>query len=107
MTDHPEPELNSQVKLLLETARIPWKELQYFFAAGHAVYVSEELDLVSVAHHIANDDKALVETWLESGKLDNVSNDQARNWYENDALVWAVVVKPWVLIQDDNQSLKQ
>jgi len=35
---------------------------------------------------------------------DNVSNDQARNWYEKDALVWAVVVKPWVLIQDDNQS---
>lgn len=100
MTDHSEPELNSREKLLLETARIPWKELQYFFAAGHAIYVCAELDLVSVAHHIANDDKTLVESWLETKKLDHVSNDQARDWYENDALVWAVVVKPWVLVQD-------
>jgi hypothetical protein len=107
MTDQSEPELNSMEKLLLETARIPWKELQYFFAAGHAVYVCADLDLVSVAHHIANDDKEIVAGWMESGKLDNVTNDQARDWYENNSLVWAVVVKPWVLVQDDTQSLKQ
>jgi hypothetical protein len=104
MTENSEPELNSPEKLLLETAKIHWKELQYFFAAGHAVYVSAELDLISVAHHIANDDKAIVENWLDSGKLNQVSNDQARDWYRRDAMVWALVVKPWVLIQDDSQG---
>lgn len=107
MTDHFELESNSPEKLMLETAKIPWKELQYFFAAGHAVYVAAELDLISVAHHIANDDRDIVENWMNTGKINNVSNDQARSWYQNEALVWAVVVKPWVLIQDEKQARKQ
>lgn len=107
MSDPDEHELTSKEKLLLETAKIAWKELQYFFAAGHAVYVSTELDLVSVAHHIANDDREIVENWMNSGKIDHVNNEQARDWYENNAMVWAVVVKPYVLVQDDRQNPTQ
>lgn len=107
MTDNFDQDLNSPEKLLLETAKISWKELQYFFAAGHAVYVSAELDLISVAHHIANDDREIVENWMSAGKIDHVSNEQARCWHEDNALVWAVVVKPWVLIQDDTHGRKQ
>lgn len=107
MIEDSEPGINSPEKLLLETAKIPWKELQYFFAAGHAVYVSAELDLISVAHHIADDDKDIVEGWMNSGKVTHVSNDQARDWYKSDAQVWAVVVKPWVLVQDDTQGHRQ
>jgi hypothetical protein len=28
-----------------------------------------------------------------------VTADQARDWIERDADMWAVVVKPWVLVQ--------
>ncbi len=107
MIEDSEAEINSPKNLLLETAKISWKELQYFFAAGHAVYVSAELDLISVAHHIADDDKDIVEGWMQSGKVIHVSNDQARDWYKSNALVWAVVVKPWVLVQDDTQGRRQ
>ena len=97
-------DINSLEKLALETAKIPWKELQYFFASGHAVYVSTELDLVRVARHVANDDKQVIDNWMQAGKISPVASDQARDWYDNDAQVWAVVVRPWIFIQDDTQG---
>ena len=82
-----------------ETAKIAWTELQRFFAAGKAVYVSPDLDLVETALQISNDNSALIKQWMANGKLAPVSDDQARYWIDTDATVWAVVVKPWVLVQ--------
>ena len=108
MNQEPDPDndINSLEKLALETAKIPWKELQYFFASGHAVHVSTELDLVRVARHVANDDRQVIESWMQAGKITPVANAQAREWHDHDAQVWAVVVRPWILIQDDKQGRK-
>lgn len=83
-----------------ETSKIAWSELQRFFAAGKAIYVSPDLDLVEVALQVSNDNSDLIRQWMEKGKLAPVSDDQARYWIGTDATVWAVVVKPWVLVQD-------
>lgn len=88
-----------RAKLNQETGQIPWKELQRFFAAGKVVAVAPGLDLVEVAYCIATDRKAEVEAWMKSGRLAPVSDGQARQWFETDARLWAVVVKPWVLVQ--------
>lgn len=88
-----------RAKVNLETAQIAWKELQRFFASGAAVVVSAELDLVEVAFHISEDNKAQVEQWLTAGQISKVSDDQAMAWYESGATVWAVVVSPYVLVQ--------
>ncbi len=82
-----------------ETAKIAWTELQRFFAAGKAVYVSPDLDLVEAALQISNDNSALIKQWMANGQLVPVSDEQARYWIDTDATVWAVVVKPWVLVQ--------
>jgi len=89
-----------KAKVNLETSQIAWTELQRFFAAGLAIAVDNKLDLVEVAYQFSNDNKALVEEWLESNRVGPVSDQQARNWHDNNADVWAVVVKPWVLVQD-------
>ena len=86
-------------KVNLETSRIPWRELQRFFASGSAVAVSSELDLVEVAYQFSVDNKNLVAQWLTENKLGKVTDEQAKAWFESDALVWAVVVKPWLLVQ--------
>lgn len=86
-------------KVNLETSQIAWKELQRFFASGTAVYVAPGLDLVEVAYQFSMDNKALVEQWMQSGQLGLVSDRQAIDWLEADAQVWAVVVKPWILVQ--------
>ena len=102
MVDTEADKLNALLKqdILSETSKIAWSELQRFFAAGKAIHVSVDLDLVEVALQISNDNHEMIKRWMDNGQLAPVSDDQARYWIDSDATVWAVVVKPWVLIQD-------
>ncbi len=86
-------------KVNLETSKIAWKELQRFFASGTAVFVAATLDLVDVAYQFSIDNKDQVAQWLQSNQIALVSDQQALEWLETDAEVWAVVVKPWILVQ--------
>ena len=52
-----------------ETSKIAWSELQRFFAAGRAINVSPDLDLVEVALQVSNDNSDLVREWMDKGKL--------------------------------------
>ncbi len=87
-------------KLVNETARIRWHELQRYYAKGQVVAVSPELDLVEVAARLAGDDRAQFEGWLAAKQIYAPSPDQARLWFDQDAVLWAVVVAPWVLVQE-------
>jgi len=98
-----ETEITSQQlirgKLNSETARMPWKELQRYFAGGYTLFVSLELDLIDVAYQFEQDNAQQIERWLNDNLIHQVSNDQAREWYNNDSVLWACVVRPWVLLQ--------
>ncbi|MFV8569738.1 DUF2288 domain-containing protein [Marinobacter sp. SBS5] len=89
-----------KAKLNLETSRIHWHELQTYYARGHVVRVEPNLDLLEVAAQLTADNKAQFEQWLASGSVGDVSPDLARAWYEKNSELWAVVVAPWVLVQD-------
>ena len=86
-------------KLVRETGRIAWTELQTYFATGAVIYVSDSLDLIDVAMRISQDDKAAVEQWMQTRQLGKMSDELAREWLEMDATVWSVVVNPWILVQ--------
>lgn len=86
-------------KLVRETGRIAWTELQTYFATGAVIYVSDSLDLIDVAMRISQDDKAAVAQWMQARRLGKVSDEQAAEWLEMDATVWSVVVSPWILVQ--------
>ena len=51
-------------KLNSETARIPWKELQRYFAGGYTMTVDCQLDLVEVAYQFHQDNAKQIELWL-------------------------------------------
>ena len=108
MTDTDADKLEAMLRdeIHSETSKIAWSELQRFFAAGKAIYVAVDLDLVEVAVQVSTDNSALVRQWMDTGKIAPVSDDQARCWIDTDATVWAVVVKPWVMVQDmkENQN---
>jgi hypothetical protein len=87
-------------KVNLETSKIAWKELQRFFASGSAVFVASSLELVDVAYQFSIDNKNRVAQWLQNNQVALVSDQQAINWLESDTEVWAVVVKPWILVQE-------
>lgn len=88
------------LNLLGETARISWVELQPFFARGALLWVDGALDLVAVAEALARDDRDSVAGWLEAGQLAGVSAPQAQDLLQRDPELWAVVVAPWVVIQE-------
>jgi hypothetical protein len=88
----------------LETAQIAWKELQLYFASGATMQVDDTLDLVEVAFQISEDNKAQVAEWVQAGQIGKVTDEQALAWYEADALVWAVVVRPYVLVQSSRAA---
>ena len=89
-------------KLNLETSQIKWRDLQTYFARGHVVRVSSALDLLAVAAELTADNKVQFEQWMSADQVGEVTPDQARDWYGQDAELWAVVVAPWVLVQDRN-----
>ena len=89
-----------KAKIISETARINWLELQKFYAAGSVIQVSAELDLVDVAFAFSQDDKTAVQNWLQAGLVDRVNDTQAQLWVEQQAELWAVVISPWILVQD-------
>lgn len=93
-----------RAKLNLETGEISWKELERFFAGGYAFHVSPELDLVEVAFQVSEDNKKQVENWLIAGQLGRVTDEQARAWHEAEAMVWAIVLSPYVFIQGSEKS---
>ncbi|MCF7203284.1 DUF2288 family protein [Pseudomonas oligotrophica] len=87
-------------KLLGETAAITWTELEPFFARGALLRVAGDVDLVAVAAAVALDDRSKVEAWLVAGELANMPAEQAQDWVERKPDLWAVVVAPWVLVQE-------
>ena len=91
-------ELNEQ------TAQMRWSELERFFAGGTVISVVGELDLIDVGARIAADDKDSVLTWMNAGLIYKVTDDEAGIWQGEDALLWTVVVKPWILVQHRRQQ---
>lgn len=87
-------------EILLETSTVPWHELQRLFASGVVIWLASELDLVDTACLMARDDKEAIENLMVQNKIQHVSNDQAKRWYTDNTLLWSVVVKPWVLVQE-------
>ncbi|MCL6271212.1 DUF2288 domain-containing protein [Sansalvadorimonas sp. 2012CJ34-2] len=101
VTDESEEILSTNEKLNLETARIPWAELQRLYARGVVMVVSENLDLVSVAVAVVDDLADQVKAWVGQGKLRRATDKDALEWYEGEASLWAVAVAPWVLVQQE------
>lgn len=91
-------------KLLGETASITWKELEPFFAKGALLWVDASLDLIAAAEAVASDEGEKVAAWLAEDQLAKLSETRALDLFERDPQLWAVVVSPWIMIQERAQS---
>ena len=83
------------------TAQIEWKDLEPHFARGELLVIDSALDLVEVAQALIDDDSARVNVWMQNNQLSSASDQQAADWHErNPDTLWAVVIRPWVLVQE-------
>ena len=92
-----------KAKILAETATINWQLLEKFYAQGKVVLVEGDLNLIDVAYSLSINETADIETLLESKQLNRDFNHQAKLWHQEDAEVWCVVIKPWILVQAINR----
>lgn len=88
-------------KLLGETARVTWLELERLFAAGCVIRVGPELDLIEVGRVFAEDDSTQLRQWMHAEQAGYLDDETAARWAcDENANLWAVVVRPWVLVQE-------
>jgi hypothetical protein len=87
-----------------ETAKIEWHQLQKHYATGSVIAVEPGFDLIKVAIALHQDDTAQVKRWLTEDMVSEVSDQQAQVWYEQNSLVWALVLPPFVLVQEVKAS---
>ncbi len=96
------PELApTYAKLLGETARISWPEIERLFAVGKVLKVAASLDLVGVGAAMAADNSDKIRNWMLAEQLGQLDDATALRWAEStDADLWALVVSPWLLVQE-------
>jgi len=87
-------------KLNQETGKINWNELQRHFARGVLIVVAKELDLVEVAEQISEDHDKIIKSYLESKKISRATDNDALRWQDKNQSFWAIVIAPWVLVQE-------
>lgn len=93
-----------RAKLISETGKLEWPELERHFARGVVVAVNPGIDLIDVALCIANDDKAAMEKWFDGGTVRRTETADAEAWVKTQPLFWVVVIAPWVVIQEIGES---
>lgn len=95
---HPSEVLRA--KLNLETARLAWPELERHFARGVVVRIAPGMDLVDAALQFAENNARLIQAWLDEGRVARAGLADAEDWHARQPRFWAVVVAPWVLVQE-------
>ncbi len=94
-----EQEKLQYARINMETAQITWKELERFFAGGRLISVIDSIDMIKVAQLMEADDVQSIQAMLERKEIERLTDEQAKIWAESDPMLWAVVVKPWILVQ--------
>ena len=89
-----------RAKLNLETAQLAWPELERHFARGVVIKVAPGMDLVEAALQVAENNAATVQQWLTEGRIAKAELSDAEDWHARQPMFWAVVVAPWVMIQE-------
>ncbi len=88
-----------KAKILGETAKISWHDLERFYAQGKLILVDHSLNLVDVGYSVSLDDATNIIEWMEQGLLQKQFDALAKQWHKQNAEVWSVVIHPWVLVQ--------
>jgi len=97
--DHDDRSALLKVEFLKQTAKLPWAELQTYYARGNVIVVAPNLDLVDVAVQLGLDNTAQFEAWIEAGEIGPATDQHAITWHDEDAVLWVTVAAPWVLVQ--------
>jgi hypothetical protein len=95
---------SDEEKIAKYTGEVGWKYLKPHYKSGNVLWVDPELDLKQVACAFTSDDSAQVAEWLGRGDLVRIGDLHAEQWEGGDDLFLAVVVTPFVLMQNAKEG---
>ncbi len=87
-------------KFASEAGPADWKALRAHYERGAVFIATADIDLIDVALRIAEDDIASVEKWVRDGKLVRPTPKDAKRWEEKGPELTALIVSPFVLVQE-------
>jgi len=83
-----------------QAGKLVWADIEKHFARGVVIKIGPEMDLIEVAATIVEDNKALLESWMKDASVCNADEKDAKDWLQRQPEFWAVVVTPWVVVQE-------
>ncbi|MBW4417979.1 MAG: DUF2288 domain-containing protein [Myxacorys californica WJT36-NPBG1] len=96
-------DLRDELKETVDEAEWDW--LMPHEERGAVIVVAEGLDLVEVGVAIANDNVTSVQHWIGECLLYKPSDEQKAVWNQNQEKRFnALIVQPYVLVQEKTQS---
>ena len=93
-------DIDTQHLLNAQTGKISWKELARHFARGAVVCVGAGQDQVLIAECLVRDQADEIARLYDKGALHRATDEDASGWEQRNSEFWAVVVAPWVLVQE-------
>ena len=90
-----------------QTGKLTWPELTRYFARGVVVCVDPSEDLLEVAVSIVADALTTIEQLHQGGRMHRATDQDAVRWQRSNPVFWAVVVAPWVLVQESGSAAEQ
>lgn len=92
---------NSKEGLKRTLDEAEWSWIEPLLERESVIVVSQDLELLSVAEKVADDDKAAVTKWIADGHVTKPSPAQIAAWQAvPEKRFLTVVVQPFVLIQE-------
>ncbi|HIG83587.1 MAG TPA: DUF2288 family protein [Verrucomicrobia bacterium] len=95
---------NSQ-KLDKYLGEVTWQYLEPHFRNGSLIYIDKSLCIKDVANAFAQDDKKKVAEWLKAGDALKPGQAHAKYWEKSNSTFTALVVSPFVIIQEQENKL--
>ena len=89
-----------EAKLEKYTGEVDWSYLKKHYESGALIYVDSSLKLAAVGKAISEDDTESISAWKKSGDIVQPSEPHAAYWEESKLTFLALVVSPFVLIQE-------
>ena len=91
---------NNSQKLDKYVGEVSWEYLEPHFQSGSLIYIDNSLCIKDVGQALAKDDTKKVKQWLRAGDALKPCQAHAKYWNEVNSTFIALVVSPFVIIQE-------
>lgn len=91
-------------KLKEEIDTISWNGLTTHFAKGNVILIGQELDLLTAAIAVANDDTETIKTWMAEKSFLKPDVAEATIFSKHNTNFQFLIIQPFVLVKEITET---